>query len=419
MNKHNPTVFALTLLAAHSAVAAPQITSVEGSLERGATLVIHGSGFGAKDPALPRLWDNFEGNAVGDPIGDAVVGHYTRTGPTRYSDTAPYAGDRCAHSELIGGETTGSPGLVSNWIPTEATDAFAAMKFRFVSAAGSAEPHNIKLIRINTSDPDPTHGLPNYNIGNDRGYTSFSGIINHGAMGQTYFGGFGDIPNHEGWNSIHIYGHVGDEDVANGFAGRSINGDYLKRTEVVTRLLGDRAGYRSAFFFGYCSTEGYDVDIYLDDLYADTTLARVMIHSDSGSYEMQLPTAWSDDRIEIACNPGRYVSGEEVNLVVYDAEDSASPPFAITVGGPVGDAGVARDVLGVADGGAADMGSAADIVASPDIATGSDIALTDSRTRDAGPTTPRPGCSCASEAPAPYQLSLLVLAGAAHRRRRR
>ncbi len=46
------------------ALAVPAIQSVEGTLAHGGTLVISGSGFGAKDPAAPFFWSNLEGHAV-------------------------------------------------------------------------------------------------------------------------------------------------------------------------------------------------------------------------------------------------------------------------------------------------------------------------------------------------------------------
>ena len=325
------------------------VTGVAGDLERGGVLTIQGYGFGTKVPAAPRLWDDFEGNTVGQGVGDPVHGAYSRTGSSVYASTDAYGGGVCSHSPIR--STGAAPGLVSNWVPLEATDAFASMKFKLTSSFGTIAPHNLKLIRLNAHDPDPTHGYPNYNIGKERNSTSFQGIVNHGLFGQVYFGGFSGLPNATGWNSISIWDHMGDHDVANGFAGREINGAMDERHNIVTLQSGHLDGLRSAFFCGYVSHDGYDADLYLDDLYADITLARVVvIDPDGGNLEMQIPQTWGGNQIEVAANPGRYPSGAELQLIVYDADNNASAPFTVFVGennsggggddGPPGQSGV-------------------------------------------------------------------------------
>ncbi|MCK4305850.1 MAG: hypothetical protein KAY24_16555 [Candidatus Eisenbacteria sp.] len=305
------------------------VTDVFGHFATGDTVTINGVGFGAKSPALPLLWDDFEGHPIGAGIGDPIVGSYSRIGITVYTDANSYSGQVCAYSNIDG--TGGFPGLVANWVPNEAKDAFASMKFKIVSSYGSVAPHNIKLLRLNAHDPDPTHGYPNFNIGNECTQTTFKGIINHGLLGQIYFGGFGDLPNPTGWNSLSIWDHMGDPDTANGFAGRCINDQVNEIHDRITLQSGHLGGLRSAFFCGYISHEGHDVDLYLDDLYADTSLARVEIYADTGFHEMQVPIAWSDGSISVICNSGSYAPGTEVQLVVYDADGNVSPPFSLKV----------------------------------------------------------------------------------------
>ncbi|MEZ4387922.1 MAG: hypothetical protein R3D98_10180 [Candidatus Krumholzibacteriia bacterium] len=307
------------------------VTGVSGELDRGGELIISGYGFGTKVPAAPRLWDDFEGHPIGQSVGTPVYGVYSRVGSSVYSTTDPYGGSGCSHSAIT--STSDAPGLVSNWIPLEATDAFASMKFKLRSDYGSVSPHNVKLIRVNAHDPDPTHGYPNFNIGNDRGYTGFSGIVNHGLMGQVYFGSFDGLTGNNDWHSISIMDHLGDMDVANGFAGREFNGQYEERHDIVTLQSGHLSGLRSAFFCGYVSHDGYDADLYLDDVYADITLARVLVRSpDGGNFEMQIPQAWGSTQIRVLANPGRYPSGTQLQLIVYDAENHASAPYTVVVG---------------------------------------------------------------------------------------
>ncbi len=337
-NGQNPISAAsicLLLLTAGEAFSDPNITitGVTGTLGEGQTLSISGLGFGVKSPPAPVLWDDFEGHTVGSPIGNPVVGHYTRTGNTVYSQVDPYTGGRCTFSPIRA--TQSEPGLVADWIPNLALDGFASMKFKIISTYGDITPHNIKLIRLNTSDPDPTHGSPNLCVGKDRGYVNFNCQINNALDGMVYLSGFDSLPEPDDWNSISIWDHLGTPNVANGFAGRQIGGSVSQRSNIITQqsAAGFMGGLRAAYFCGYISRDGYDADLYLDDVYADTTLARVQIVGpDGGNHEMQIPVSWSSNSIQVAAHPGRYPPGTQVQLIVYDAENRASNPFTMTVG---------------------------------------------------------------------------------------
>ncbi len=296
----------------------------------GQTITISGSGFGAKDPAPPHLWDDFEGHSAGGPIGLPIIGAYTRLANVQYDSEAHWSGSMSAKS-VIRVDSEGAPGLVSHWIDKgPSQNGFASMKWRI---AGDVGPHNIKLLRLNAHYPDgdATHGYPNYNIGNDRGYTNFRGIINHGSTNQRDAGGFSEYSS--SWNSIQIYDHLGTQGVANGFIGRRLNGELETREDVMT--FADDAhvsGLRSAYFCGYFSHDGSDADVWLDDVYADTTLARIEIVGPSGIREMQIPETWSDTEITATFNAGAYVNGTEVRIYVYNSGNHASNGFTVTVG---------------------------------------------------------------------------------------
>jgi len=308
-----------------------QVSGVQGSFDDGALITITGQGFGTKVPAQPFLWDDFEGHTPGQLVGNPVVGAYSRVGVTEYSATYPYSGDGCAYSPILG--TPDGPGLVAHWIPAEVANGFASMKYRLISSSGSMAPHNVKLLRLNAHDPDPTHGYPNYNIGKERTAVNYYGIVNHGLMGLVYFGGFNEPADADAWTSLSIWDHMGDPDVANGFAGREINGVMEERHNIVTLQSGHLNGLRAAYFCGYVSHEGFDVDLYLDDVYADVTLARVLVRDpDGGNIEMQIPQSWSPNSIQVLVNTGAYPSGTELDLIVYAADNYASAPFVVTVG---------------------------------------------------------------------------------------
>lgn len=311
-----------------------QVAGVLGSFDAGAVVTITGQGFGTKVPARPFLWDNFEGGTNGAAIGNPIYGAYTSTNSSVYSNVYPYTGSTCAHSLLSSGEQGGAMGLVSNWIPNEAKDSFASMKFRLV---GNITPSNIKLMRFNTSYPDPTHGEPNFNIGKERTATSWFANVNNQSAGQVSTTGFAALAGqgtaNGPWHSLSIWDHMGAASQANGFVGRDINGSTVENRNIVTLPPGIFSGTRAAYFCGYISYEGSSVDLYLDDVYADTTMARVLVRNPSGgSLEMQIPQTWSQTSIQILVNTGAYPSGTKLDLIVYDDANNASAPFVVTVG---------------------------------------------------------------------------------------
>ena len=78
---------------------------------------------------------------------------------------------------------------------------------------------------------------------------------------------------------------------------------------------------------------------YYDDIYVDTTLARVVLAeqptlSDASIVEVQIPSAWSDSSITATVNLGKFAPGQTAYLFVVDASGAASTTgVAVTAGG--------------------------------------------------------------------------------------
>ena len=309
-----------------------QISSVSGDLSHGQLLYILGSGFGEKAQPGPIVWDDFDMGEDGQPIGTGSSGRYTSSGNIFYSANNPYAGGFCAHSPIRAGSTV-LPGIVANLSPLEFKNAFISMKWKIVSTYGDITPHNIKLLKFNSHDPAATYGRPSFNIGNERTYTGFQGIVNYGSPGQLWFGSFPPEAylNNE-WNSLSMWSHMGDPDTPNGFLGREINGDRDQLEDAITYLSDSpHAGFRSFNFCGYLSHDGFDAELFMDSIYADTTLARVELHLDGGVLELQIPISWSDEQIVVECNSGRYPVGAIANLVVFDEFNNPSNQFPVEI----------------------------------------------------------------------------------------
>ncbi len=94
------------------------------------------------------------------------------------------------------------------------------------------------------------------------------------------------------------------------------------------------AGFYNAWSGG---TNDHDNDYYMDDIYVDTTWARVEIGDNSvyGSCthrEIQPPTSWSPTSITVTENKGSFTDGDTAYLFVIDSDGNASSGYPITIG---------------------------------------------------------------------------------------
>jgi hypothetical protein len=343
-----------------SAQGSPQIISVEGSFDAGATLTIYGTGFGTKSPARPFLWDDFESGTEGasvqrgdgsDGPGEPTIGHYDRISNNLiYTGTGKFSGDLSAYERYA--DVYWFNGVVSNWIPTEVPRAFASFVVKLHTEHNTLDAMSCKILRLNTWQPDATHGEPSIVLGERGTGADLEHRSNMGDVTGEYLVAVGpnefSDPDNK-WFSIAVWAKVGDLDVANGMGGREFNGNIGEEYGVQYRRTGLDGGYngfRSAFFAGHLD-DGDDptqqgwIDLWLDEVYADTTLARVTANDldkagvsgpEGGQTAMQIPFEWSDTIIRVTINSGRYNTGDELALVVWDRDGQASPPFAVIVG---------------------------------------------------------------------------------------
>ena len=99
--------------------------------------------------------------------------------------------------------------------------------------------------------------------------------------------------------------------------------------------------------------------IYFDDVYVDSTQARVELGNDVSfddctHREIQIPTSWGDTSIGATINAGTFVADDEVYLFVVDREGNVSGGYELTMGGegPPGGGTIAPcDSVWVEDGG--------------------------------------------------------------------
>jgi len=309
------------------------IGGVHGAVLDGQTIDIVGTGFGVKSPAAPLIWDDFEGGIAGQSVSGWPESHLNA-----YSDVDAYSGSLSSANYFFDGAVQ-DLGLDYDTGDTEFTLAFGSFKWRIDSSFGSLEPHNIKLARFNSNDPDRTHGAPNFNIGNDRGYTFFDGIVSHGYTNQDWLNERIEESDYfyNDWNSMTWWAAISDPGVPNGRAGYSINSKRHEETNLLTynNDLG-HDGYRQILFGHYLSADGYPGWQYLDDCYGDTTLARVELGDAStieacSFTEMQIPTEWSNGSITVEVNTGAFLPGDTAYLYVFDRDGNSSEGYPVIV----------------------------------------------------------------------------------------
>jgi hypothetical protein len=77
--------------------------------------------------------------------------------------------------------------------------------------------------------------------------------------------------------------------------------------------------------------------IYVDDVYIDTSWARVELgnastYAASTHREIQVATTWADGSVSVTFNPGSFASGSTAYLFVTDANSVTSPGIPVKIG---------------------------------------------------------------------------------------
>lgn len=386
-------------LSVSAAFAAPAISNVSGQASHKGVITISGSGFGTKSPAPPLWWDDGEGATVDNktvlmtaPINhvvsskaassrvyrDAMPYNLTarptaniayRTAPYRsvpspHSNSAKYiAGGHDSQGECLGGE----PGqdvllTVSNGTTTNSWYAHYYYRLDPLWPATSLNGANYKEGWWN-----PTTNS-----------CSFGNNANYDAVVSCGGGVYGDNRRHPGCNDSWLaYSGIGALNYATCVGAINETRSWVNPKNAwvaMEKRLITSANYYRAYsdnvlgvssalvggctatgpwcsltvggFWreGFCGNSQDDLNDnafrYLDDIYIDTTLSRVML-CDNATYssakvcEPQIPSTWTSNSVSSTVNLGK-LSGNVAYLFVFDAGDnhnSAGYPITISGGG--------------------------------------------------------------------------------------
>ncbi len=136
-------------------------------------------------------------------------------------------------------------------------------------------------------------------------------------------------------NWVRLENRISDDQ---GFLHFLIDNHYVWRGESKPGWVGNytpvKAGIRSytlgGYYRHYLNVSGFQNDNafrYFDDVYVDSTLARVMLansqnYSNATIIEPQIPFAWSDNSISVTVNLGKFNDGDTAYLFVFDADNN-------------------------------------------------------------------------------------------------
>lgn len=361
-------LFLLLNLSLASAI--PVINSYEGSFSEGQSIIISGSGFGVKSPVEPLIWDDFEQGIIGSDIQGWELWNDPPHPFPSYTDVDSIGGSQSA---LLNYEVQGHNAML-HYLDTPVPEMFSSIKYRIVKLGGY-NSRNIKLFRLLGHMPgDPVHGNPviawggMYSYSNldttdpefDESLSSWFSSYSPGAgcdiSSRNVF--YYNTPVNE-WHSATQWIVVGDNNTENGLIGRRINDNYNQvnaitycdgayQTGIDEIAIGLYLAHdRNVSLDGDAYTdepgEGWgsvpsSYHIYIDNVYADPTLARIELCDssiyESGNCEVQIPhTTWVDGQIQFTVNLGSFTQAEidsGLYLFVVDAEGVVSNAYPVT-----------------------------------------------------------------------------------------
>jgi hypothetical protein len=331
--------------------AQPVITGISSSsISNGDYILITGIDFGMGDTS-PLLWEDFENGNVGDVLSSSPkIGSWSLDGFPIYSSDQSNSGNKSAKGTGINTYTA--------MFRTDFTDEskfFISYWWRY-NLAGPTTGGQVKVVQLKGTCHGACFGAtcPDYNPGfflgdattqYDGYWTAYialetgdcfshtsSALFNHGEPGQ------------DQWHFIELELQQSDFNVSDGQVKVWVDGilEY-DQTNVITRTLDNGGGNERwdfyQFFYGMTNLGSSCTGThYVDDAYMNNAWNRVII-GDSENYdncshiELQIPTEWSNDSINVTINQGSFQDGDTAYIYVVDSVGSISNGYQIVFSG--------------------------------------------------------------------------------------
>lgn len=320
--------------------AAPVIQDVSGTPAPGGQLQISGTGFGTKSNAAPKVWDDFELGKAGVRIAGqkARIGNWDAGAGSEY---VTYSNER----SLSG--TVASKHDFKSFYNASLAKNFAFgrlyMDFWINPVMLGGESRDWKLWRL--------YGE------NDELQLAWTRTCSAPAMSvwdlttnyvKSYWGSWSYQTGQ--WYHVQLLYQESAPDTPNGSIHHYIDSvvQGIDSDNVETRTSNSHFNeIRIGHFWANdtvaeCPNANPGAYVYVDDVYIDTSWARVEL-GDAPTYSkaqhraIQIPTAWSTNSISITFNPGAFKSDAQLFLFVVDETNTASKgiPINLTPGTPI------------------------------------------------------------------------------------
>ncbi len=337
-------IFILSLFSSLQAFAQPQISGISGNLVHGSNITITGSGFGIKNPAKPLYWADFETSINPTNLGQKTTWDWinpqmafsnVQTPPNSTQSVRWNAGWNSNGACGSQNSDTGGVALLG-----EHNFMYIFVK-RHYDFNWQAIPWNHKIFRF-------------WRIGaSNNSHTGYNGGANSGRSGAEYTGTDTDwhaesVPSNT-WITQELIYKTSDINIENGVwkyfrwcvgdpactqsggeSGGGIPWKVMDRSDQRHRTDTWPNKYNQFYLQDDISNESIcrsGLWIYYDDIYMDSTWARVMIGNASTLAastirEIQIPSSWSYDTITITLNRGAFTNFNNAYLYVIDANSN-------------------------------------------------------------------------------------------------
>jgi hypothetical protein len=340
-----PVIFGALLCGVQYSHASPAVTGASGTVSQGSVITVSGSGFGTKPTAAPYYFNDFESATVGQTALQAGLDDEGNDGqgiPYVRNDKA-FSGKNSLRMDYLVNKDSmfpriGKGGLNSNMV-------YVSVWTYWTHTAGSGgSPFIFKMVR---GGANPSYsGVPKFYETIRPSLAGVVGATDRGSVNSSNVSTYSDNvnagQNSDGWHRSEYYFKLSDAGVANGQYQTWVDGVLNANvSNTMSRLAGTTStiNYVMSPFDGidsYGTTNSYQV--WVDDFYVDTTLARVEIGDASTlagcKKRTVLPSkTWSDSSITANANVGMFPSGSKAYLYVFDANGNANATgYAVTIG---------------------------------------------------------------------------------------
>jgi hypothetical protein len=324
--------------------AQPTISSVAGSPSHGQTLTITGSAFGTKPTAAPVLWDTVDNissytglsNGATIPMGGAnpwpsPYGNSSGNNRVKYNTADLQRGVSTAQYKVTNANDGYLDGLT--WAATNY--AYVSWWWKTDTNVGPGD-HSSKFLRMSNAS-DETGKTFSWN-------QQAAYLFNNPDYVGNVWVGFNGNPN--SWSFFEAWFNSANQTWA-----VRVNGSYLANSTWTGAAFQFNELWRIGFDGGGNSPPS--ITWWMDDIYVDSSLARVMLgnastYAGSRHFEMQIATAWSNSSVSVVVNQGSFGLGSAAYVYVVDASGAVNAngfPVTITSGVPAPPAPTALRVV--------------------------------------------------------------------------